>query len=84
MLLRRILNFGAKLGLCAPTNIYTLHFEMPKLNKDQLASLFHVFENDSNRMTANMMLLALYTGMRKGEIYKLKLERRLRSCIYPS
>lgn len=82
VLLKRILNFGAKRGLCAPINISTLHFEMPKLNnmrtedlnKEQLASLFHVLENDSNRMIANMMLLALYTGMRKGEIYKLKWE----------
>lgn len=82
VLLKRILNFGAKRGLCAPIDISKLHFEMPKLNnmktedlsKEQLANLFKVLENDSNRMVANMMLLALYTGMRKGEVYRLKWE----------
>lgn len=44
------------------------------LSKEQLASLFHVLENEPNRMIANMMLLAFYTGMRKGKIYRLKWE----------
>lgn len=80
VLLKRVLNFGVKRGLCSQVDLSKLHFEMPKLNnlrtedltKEQLASLFHVLQNEPNRMIANMMLLALYTGMRKGEIYRLQ------------
>lgn len=56
VLLKHILNFGAKRDLCAPINISTLHFEMPKLNnmrtedvnKDQLTNLLSILENDPN------------------------------------
>ena len=82
VLLKRILNFGVKRGLCSPIDMSKAHFEMPKLNnittedltKEQLESLLYVLKTDPNRMVANMMLLALYTGMRKGEIYRLKWE----------
>lgn len=80
VLLKRILNFGAKRGLCQPVNQAKLHFEMPKVNNiktedltpRQLSSLMEAIETSSNKPAANMMLMALYTGMRKGEIFKLR------------
>lgn len=80
VLLKRMLNFGAKRGLCQPVNQAKLHFEMPKVNNiktedltpRQLSSLMEAIETSSNKPAANMMLMALYTGMRKGEIFKLR------------
>jgi integrase len=76
-LLRRIVNFGVKKQLC-PGLGFTI--EMPKvdnkktedLTPDQLAKLLKAIEKDSNTMAANMMKLALFTGMRRGEMFKLK------------
>lgn len=76
-LLRRIINFGVKKKLC-PGIDFTI--EMPQvdnektedLTPDQLASLLKAIENDSNIQAANMMRMALFTGMRRGEMFKLK------------
>ncbi|NDV28159.1 site-specific integrase [Desulfovibrio sp. JC010] len=80
VLLKRILNFAAKRGLCEPINSGRLHFEMPKLNNTktedltgkQLARLLEAIENEPNKSAGSLMLMALYTGMRKGEIYRLQ------------
>ena len=53
---------------------------MPKLNKiktedltsKQLSALLETIEKEPNRAAASIMLMALYTGMRKGEIYRLQ------------
>ncbi len=77
-LLRRIINFGVKRSLChRPEN---LHFSMPKtdntvtedLSSDQIEALLKTIGEEPNRQAANLMLLALYTGMRKGELFRLQ------------
>jgi integrase len=76
-LLRRITNFGEKKRLCPGIN-FTI--EMPRndnvktedLTPKQLSKLLEAIEKDTNIQAANMMKLALFTGMRRGEMFKLK------------
>jgi integrase len=76
-LLRRIINFGLKKKLCPGIN-FTI--EMPRtdnvktedLTPEQLSKLLEAIEKDTNIQAANMMKLALFTGMRRGEMFKLK------------
>jgi integrase len=76
-LLRRIINYGVKKRLC-PGIDFTI--ELPQvdnektedLTPDQLTKLLKAIEKDSNTMAANMMRMALFTGMRRGEMFKLK------------
>jgi integrase len=76
-LLRRLINFGSKKGLCRPP---VFKIEMPRvdnettedLNTGQIKRLFEAIEKDTHPQAGNMMLLALYSGMRRGEMFKLK------------
>ena len=76
-LLLRIINFGLKKQLCEGLSF---KIEMPKVNNiktedlspEQLKRLLSVLSDDPNRQAANIMLLVLYTGMRRGEIFNLK------------
>ena len=76
-LLRRIINFGVKKQLCQPLP-FTI--EMPKvdnkktedLTSDQLQRLLKAIEEDSHEQAGKLMLMALYTGMRRGELFRLK------------
>jgi len=76
-LLRRIVNFGSKKNLCPGLQF---KIEMPKVNSektedltaDQLKALLKAIEKDTNVMAGNMMRMALYTGMRRNEMFKLK------------
>jgi integrase len=76
-LLRRIINFGVKKKLCPGVN-FTI--EMPRIDNvktedltpKQLSKLLVAIEKDTNLQAANMMKLALFTGMRRGEMFKLK------------
>jgi len=76
-LLRRIVNFGSKKNLCEKLS-FTI--EMPKvtslktedLTPEQLSSLLKAIDGAANIQAANMMKLALFTGMRRGEMFKLK------------
>ncbi len=76
-LLRRICNYATKKRL-TPGLPFTL--EMPKVNNlrtedltpDQLKSLLEAMDNDVNEQAANIMRMALYTGMRRAELFKLK------------
>jgi len=78
-LLRRIISFGIKKGLISGEKVYT-NYEMPKLNNEttedlspeQLKALLDTIHKTTNNKAANMMLLALYTGMRRGEMFNLK------------
>ena len=42
------------------------------LTPDQLAKLLKAIDKDTNIQAANMMRMALFTGMRRGEMFKLK------------
>ena len=76
-LLRRLINFASKKELC-PTPSFII--EMPRVNNlktedlipDQLKRLLQTLESDKNRQIANLMLMALYTGMRRGELFRLQ------------
>ena len=76
-LLRRVVNFGVNKNLC---NGLKFKIEMPKVNSlrtedltpEQLTALLDAIEKDTNIIAANMMKIALYTGMRRGEMFKLK------------
>lgn len=79
-LLKRIINFGVKKGLCSAPDASRLHIELPRvdnqktedLTPEQLQALLKAIEEDSNKQTANLMKFALFTGMRRGELFKLK------------
>ncbi len=76
-ILRRIINYGVKRGQCAPLSFV---LEMPKVNNmktedltpDQLQALLVAIEEDAHPVAGPMMLCALYTGIRRGEMFKLK------------
>lgn len=76
-LLRRICNFGHNKRLCNPLPFM---LELPKvhniktedLNNKQLAALFAVIDEAPYLPAGQMMKLALFTGMRRGEMFKLK------------
>jgi len=79
-LLKRIINFGVKKGLCPAPDPAKLHITIPKVDNtttedlapDQLKKLLKTLDESANQPVACMMKLALYTGMRRGEMFKLK------------
>lgn len=81
-LLRRIINFGIRRGLC-PGPRFTI--QLPRVNNEKTEDLTgeelgclvsvldrHLEVRSSRTAGAAMMKLALYTGMRRGEIFRLK------------
>jgi len=78
-LLKRIINFGVNKGLCQGLNF---KIEMPKvhnlktedLTRGQLKRLFEAIDEDEDIQAANILRMALFTGMRRGELFKLKWE----------
>lgn len=82
VLLKRIINYSIKRGLCPATDPSRLHFEMPKVNNlktedltpDQLEKLLAVIEEDHHSQAGNIMKMALFTGMRRGELFRLQWE----------
>lgn len=81
-LLKRIILFGVRKGLCEAPNPKLLTITMPRvdnettedLDPEQLARLLQAIEDEPNIQAANFMRLALYTGMRRGELFKLRWE----------
>lgn len=77
-LLRRIINFGADKGLCAkpsfkiqvPTKINNVKTE--DLSDQELARLLEVLDKDPDTQAADLMQFVLCTGMRRGELFRLK------------
>ncbi len=76
-LLKRLVNFGVKKALCPPLSFV---IEMPNvdnikddaLSDDQLRALFKAIEENDHPHAGNIMLLALFTGMRRGSLFNLK------------
>ncbi|MBW1953654.1 MAG: site-specific integrase [Deltaproteobacteria bacterium] len=76
-LLRRLINFGVKKRLCQGPG-FTI--EMPRVNNqktedlssEQLCRLLEAMEKAENLQAAALMKLALFTGMRRGELFRLK------------
>jgi len=78
-ILRRTINFGVNLQLVSPV---TYKIKLPRANDEkteslspeQFARLWEVLEAEANIQAANMMKLVLFTGLRRGELFKLKWE----------
>lgn len=78
-LLTRIINFGVKKGLCPGLGFKV---EYPRVNNlktedltpNQLSALLWAMGQEQDIQAANFMKLALFTGMRRGEIFRLKWE----------
>lgn len=78
-LLRRLVNFGEKRGLC-PGLPFVI--EMPRINNEQTedltpeqtTALLSALENEPHWIARNMVKLILVTGMRRGECFRLKWE----------
>jgi integrase len=76
-LLTWIVNFGVNKNLCRGL---TFHVQKPEvhnektedLTPEQLTKLLETIDKDTNIQAANMMRMALFTGMRRGEMFKLK------------
>jgi integrase len=76
-LLRRTINYGVKRALVSPIGF---KIEIPRLNNQttedlspkQIKKLIKVLNADEDQTAASVMRLALYTGMRRGEIFKLR------------
>jgi len=76
-LLVRIINHGARLGLCpglrfkAPT-IKVHNIKTEDLSAKQLAALMEAINEEYDYQAANFMRMPLCTGMRRGELFKLQ------------
>jgi len=74
-----IINFGAKRDLCSKLSF---HIQKPQVNNEttedltpeQLQNLLNAIEQDNNTAAKNLIKLVLFTGMRRGEMFKLKWE----------
>ena len=76
-LLKRIVHYGVARQLCQSLNfeIEPVKVDNQKtedLNPEQLKRLLTAIDNSTDIEAANIMRLALYTGMRRGEMFKLK------------
>jgi integrase len=76
-LLRRLINFGTRNNLCATLN-FTI--QLPKrdnevveyLEPDQAEIFVKILDSWKSQDVARMLKLAMVTGLRRGEIFKLK------------
>lgn len=78
-LLRLLIRYGVKNGLCAMPDPQKLHFEMPHvdnqktemLTPEQLVALKKALDEEPDQNAAAFMRLALATGMRRGALMGL-------------
>jgi integrase len=76
-LLRRLINFGVRKQLCKGLGF---EIQMPSvdnaktedLTTQQLRALLKTIEKDKHPIAGPMMKMALFTGMRRGEMFRLK------------
>lgn len=78
-LLRRLNNYGIKNNLCKgiPFKIQMPNVDNERtedLTPEQLKNLLKVIDEDTHLYAGNIMKMALFTGMRRGELFKLKWE----------
>ena len=78
-LLKRLVSFGTKRQLCQvlPFPVDTIRVDnitTEDLSQDQLKSLLKAIDESIDIEAANVMRMALFTGMRRGELFKLKWE----------
>ena len=79
-LFKRLVRFGVQKGLCDAPDARKQTISMPKvdnettedLDADELARLVQAIEDEPNIQAANFMRLAMFTGMRRGELFKLE------------
>jgi len=76
-ILKRIVHFGAKRGLCRelsfPVDTVRVDNRVTEdLTADQLKRLLKAIDESTDIEAANIMRMALFTGMRRGELFKLK------------
>jgi integrase len=76
-LLKRIVHFGVARQLCQNLNFEVEPVKVDNqrtedLNPEQLKNLLTAIDNSTDVEAANIMRLALFTGMRRGEMFKLK------------
>jgi len=76
-LLKRIVNFGVNMQLCENLNFKTDPIKVDNLKTEDLTSeqikrLLTAINNSNDIQAAHLMKLALYTGMRRGELFNLK------------
>ena len=76
-LLKRIVNFGVSMQLCENLNFKTDPIRVDNLKTEDLTSeqikrLLTAINNSNDIQAAHLMKLALYTGMRRGELFNLK------------
>lgn len=76
-LLRRIINFGVNKLLCNGTGFkiqfpHVNNIRTEDLSPEDLSRLLKAIEENSHPQAGPMMLLALYSGMRRGEMFRLK------------
>jgi integrase len=76
-LLKRIVHYGVARQLCQNLNfelepVKVDNQKTEDLNPEQLKRLLTAIDNSTDIEAANIMRLALYTGMRRGEMFKLK------------
>jgi integrase len=79
-LLKRIITFGVKKGLCPQPDASRLHFIFPKvdnektenLSREQMAAYLAALDAEPDQNLAAFVRLALTTGMRKGALMALQ------------
>ncbi len=77
-LLDRIVNYGLKKGLISQGLKFKIqkprvdNIKTEDLSEDQIKKLFAAIDAEGNDQVGNMVKLALFTGMRRGEIFKLQ------------
>lgn len=75
--IRRLANFGAEQGLCHPLSFrirmpHVDNIRTETLSLEEIERLITVLNSWPNQQAAKLMLLALYTGMRKSELLRLQ------------
>ena len=78
-LLRRIVNFGSDKHLCPGPDF---KIKLPRVDNqtteyltlDQIRDLLEAIQKDPDLQAGGMMKLALFTGMRRGEMFRLRWE----------